>query len=419
MVFVACGLNQTAPLPVREKIAQRLATQDQLLQDLVGLPSVNEALLLSTCLRTEIYCDSEDPEALLPWLINEQGLEADLLSPYYYQLQDLDAVRHALRVSTGLNSVTVGEPQIFGQMKQAYQQACLAGTVKTALRPVFEYVFSASKRIRNRSGIGANPVSVAYAAVQLIGQYFNHYKSLRVFLMGSGDTASLVVKYLQQQGVSQFRIASRSRENALKLAETCQGDAVSICDIPQYLSEADVVVSATACPLPFINKGLVEHALKQRAHAPMFFLDLAVPRDIEPNVAELADVKLYNMDDLQSMIEKGKHERNEAALEAEQMIEGELENYLRRHRSLRAKNVICDYRQQMQTLAEHELKRAQTKLSAGYQQEEVLNELCTRLLKKLAHQPTVGLKKAARDGRDDLLSLTHYLLNPSSEPLPS
>ena len=419
MVFVACGLNhKTAPLSVREKIALPAAMQNKLLHNLVNLSAVNEAAILSTCNRTEIYCDTEEPEALVPWLIREHEFLPERSSNWFYSHHGHQGVRHTLRVASGLDSMMLGEPQILGQMKQAYQQACLAGTVKSGLQNVFEYIFSASKRIRNRSGIGNNPVSIAYAAVQLIGQTFGDYKPLQVFLIGSGETATLVAKYLHKQGVRHFRIASRTRESAEKLASTFNGDALTIGDIPEYLSESDVVISATACPLPFINKSLVEHALQKRAFAPMFFLDLAVPRDIEPDVAELDNVQLFNIDDLQTKIDKGMDERRSAALKAEQIIDCELDNYIRWHRSLRANNIICDYRLHMQSQAEQELKRAQAKLTAGVNQEDVLRELCTRLVNKLSHNPTVGLKKAAWDGREDLLSLTHYLFNHSQDPVP-
>lgn len=416
MVFVACGLNhKTAPIDVREKVASAPATQDSLLNSLFNLPGVNEAAILSTCNRTEIYCATHDPQILAHWLAQEHQISPELLSPFLYLHKGHEGIKHLLRVASGLDSMMIGEPQILGQMKQAYHYASTLGTVKTELRPIFEYVFSASKRVRTRSGIGTNPVSVAYAAVQLIGQLFTNYASLNVFLIGSGETASLVAKYLHQQGVNQFMVASRTQENAEKLAKTFNGKTVPISDIAQYLAQADVVVSATTCPIPFINKNLVEHALNQRNHAPMFFLDLAVPRDIEANVKEMEHVFLYNIDDLQAMIEKGIEERRIAAFHAEQLIEKELNNYIRKHRSLKAKKVICDYRNQMQDLAQKELQRALKKLSAGQCQHLVLNEFSERLLNKLTHNPTAGLRQIAKDGREDLFTLAHYLFTTTTQ----
>ena len=418
MVFVACGLNhKTAPINVRERVATTPTTQDLLLNNLVNLPAVNEAAILSTCNRTEIYCDTEEPELLAHWLADEHELPQDSLSPFFYMHQGHQGIKHTLRVASGLDSMMLGEPQILGQMKKAYQQACRLGTVKTQLRPVFEYIFSASKRIRTRSGIGANPISIAYAAVQLISQSFANSSSLNVFLIGSGETATLVAKYLHEQGIHQFMVASRSMENAQKLALNFNGKALSIGDIPQYLAHADVVISATACPLPFINKGLVEHALEQRNQQAMFFLDLAVPRDIEANVAELDQVHLYNVDDLQVMIQKGMAERRSAAFQAEQLIEHELNNYILWHRSLKANKVICDYRSKMQELAQQELNRTLKKLASGQDHQHSLAEFSERLLNKLIHYPTTALKQMAWDNREDLLSLAQHLFNTTTDPI--
>ncbi len=412
MVFLACGLNhKTAPLDIREKVALSVERQDLLLSNLANLSTVNEAAILSTCNRTEIYCDTDEPERIASWLAHEHQLSPDLLAPYFYTHSDHQGIRHTLRVASGLDSMMLGEPQILGQMKQAYQQACRVGTIKNNLQHVFQYVFSATKRIRNQSGIGKNPISIAYAAVQLIGQLFNDYKSINVFIIGAGETASLVAKYLQKEGATRFIIASRTRENAQYLATTLAGEAVAIGDIPHYLSQADVVISATTCPLPFINKGLVEYALAQRAHSPMFFLDLAVPRDIEVDVGDLDAVHLYNVDDLQAITEKGLHERQTAALQAEQLIDIELDNYIRWHRSLKANGVIRDYRSQMQHIAQLELQRAMQKLSAGKCQYSVLTEFSERLVNKLTHSPTVGLRNAALDNREELLDLAQYLLD--------
>ncbi|MCA0404463.1 MAG: glutamyl-tRNA reductase [Proteobacteria bacterium] len=412
MVFVACGLNhKTAPLNIREKAALLPHRQDSLLSELVYQSKVREALILSTCNRTEIYCETEEPLHLIDWFSEQQNLTREQLKPYLYMHHGQEGLRHTLRVAAGLDSMMLGEPQILGQMKQAYQNARELGAAKSGLRDVFEYVFSASKRIRSNSGIGTNPVSIAYAAVQLVSQLFNDFSKLKVFLIGSGETATLVAKYLHKQGVNDFLVASRSQENADELAQSFNGKGLTITEIPQYLAEADVVISATACPLPFINKSLVKHALLQRENAPMFFLDLAVPRDIEPEVAELEDVHLYNIDDLQNMIEIGMKERQRAALKAEQLIESEIDNYIRLHRSLKAKDIICTYRTHMQKLAEYELQRAQDKLLNGSNHEIVLREFCDRLVNKLTHYPTIGFREAAKDGREEILELVHYLFN--------
>lgn len=415
MTFVAFGLNhKTAPLEIREKFAVSAMQQNSLLPRLMDMTSIREATILHTCNRTEFYCDTDAPEQLIPWLANEHNVLPQDYAPYFYLHRDFEGMRHTLRVASGLDSMMLGEPQILGQMKQAYQQAYRAGAVKTNLRHFFEYVFSASKRIRNRSGIGNTPVSVAYAGVRLISQVFTDFEPLKVFLIGSGETAELVATYLHKAGVKQFFVASRTQENAQQLASNFSAKALTIGDIPQYLSQADIVVSATACPLPFISKSLVEHALQNRRNAPMFFLDLAVPRDIEANVAELPAVSLYNIDDLQNLSDAGMEERRFAAIEAEQLVECELDNYIRQHRSLRANNTICNYRDHMQQIAQNELQRALDKLHTADCQQSVLTEFCNRLVNKLLHHPTTALRKVATDNREDLFDFVHYLLPSTS-----
>ncbi|OGV38470.1 MAG: glutamyl-tRNA reductase [Legionellales bacterium RIFCSPHIGHO2_12_FULL_42_9] len=410
MVFIAYGLNhKTAPLEMREKFALSSARHDVLLSQLLDTAMAEEAALLSTCNRTEIYCDTSDPERLMAWFADEHGLKPQTLSPHCYLHQAHHGIRHTLRVASGLDSMMLGEPQILGQMKEAFQKACNLGTIKTNLRPIFEYVFQASKRIRTLSGIGTNPLSVAYAAAQLVKQSFLNPHELCVFLIGSGETASLVASYLQKQGIHHFFVASRTQENAAKLAAPFSGIPVSINDIAYYLPKADVIISATACPLPFITKNLVQQTLALRNNKPLFFLDLAVPRDIEANVAELANVTLYNIDDLQIKIDHNLGQRQLAAIEAEQLIECELDNYIRWHRGINAKQIICNYRQTMYSLAKLELKRSMTQLNKGTNQEQVLEELCYRLVNKLTHTPSVGLRQAAVDGHDNLLTLVNYL----------
>lgn len=415
-VFVVCGLNhKTAPVDLREQVAFSAPEHNTLLQSIVDLPGVEEAAILSTCNRTEIYCDTQKPQTLLPWLAEVQHLSPQLIAPHFYMHHEHHGVRHTLRVASGLDSMMLGEPQILGQMKQAYQHAISAGTVKQSLRQVFQYIFGASKRIRHLSGIGHNPISIAFAAVQLINEHFKGRESLNLFIIGSGEMASLVAKYLHQQGSSHFMIASRNHEKATHLASMVHGEALTISDIPQYLPQADVVISATACPLPFITKTLVAQTMEKRACRPMFFLDLAVPRDIETEVTEHPQVTLYNIDHLKAMTEKGMHERRTAALQAEQLVDFELDNYMRWHRTLNAREVIRSYRGQMQVLAQQELKRARNKLNNGHCQFHVLNEFTERLLNKLVHAPTIGLRQAAKDDRQDLLELARYLLNTSAE----
>ncbi len=416
MVFVACGINhKTAPINVREKIAISDAEQRTILQRLLNLPEVQEATILSTCNRTEIYCETQQPDIIIPWLAKTHQLPEQALEAISYTHHGHEGIKHTLRVASGLDSMMLGEPQILGQMKQAYHQACTHGAVKEHLRNIFEYIFQASKRIRLHSGIGKNPVSIAFAAVQLIQNYFPKNKALRVFLIGSGETATLVAKYLHQQNITEFKVASRIKENAHTLAAQFNGQALSIAEIPMHLATADVIISATSCPLPFITETLVKTALIDRQNAPMFFLDLAVPRDIEASVGTLQHVQLYNIDDLNTLIDHGMNERRTAAEEAEQLIDMELEQFIRNHRAYRARDLICHYREAMQQQTQHELNRALHKIKQGQCLELVMAEFGQRLLNKLTHQTSKGLHQAALDNRIDVLDVARYFFKNNIE----
>lgn len=416
MVFVACGLNhKSAPIGMREKMAITPEQHSTVLEHLLAKPQIKEAAFLSTCNRTEIYCETDESEIILPSLADFHQIPQQDLADCSYLHQGTSGLRHLIRVASGLDSMMVGEPQILGQIKQAYSQACELGSIGGELRPVFEYLFNITKRIRTHSGIGVNPVSVAYAAVNLIGDIFSDYHDLNVFLIGSGQTANLVATHLKKRGTSQFFVASRTLENAAELADSIDGNSLAIGDIPDFLHHADVVVSATACPVPFINVGLVQRAIAKRQNRPMFLLDLSVPRDIEPEVAQLDQVNLYNVDDLQSLVDKSLTQRLFAAEVAEQMIDSEIDNYIRYHRSLRANNAICQYRDNVKQIADNELQRALKQITASKQPQAVLEEFSHRLVNKFCHTPTLGLRQAAYDDREDLLELASYLFKePSS-----
>lgn len=417
IVFLACGLNhKSAPLAVREKIALPLEALSKALINLIQMPSIHEAVILSTCNRTEFYCEASHSDDILPWLCERYHLDREKIEPYFYFYEDDEALRHLLKVACGLDSMMIGEPQIFGQMKHAYQEACDFKTVDTHLHNLFQYVFNAAKRIRSQSGIGSNPVSIAFAGVQLIGNFFNRFDSLTAFLIGSGETSGLIAKYLQKQGVTDFIISSRTPEHAYALAKNVQGKVVSLSEIPHYLASASVVVSATNCPIPFISKEIVQSALIQNHGKPLFFLDLSVPRDVTPDVTELENVHLYNIDDLHQVIDKGLHARKIAAIKATELIDKTLHEYKLWHQSLKAQDLICHYRLQMEDLAKEELNRALQKLSNGQSHYEVLSEFSERLVNKLTHKTTIGLKQVASENRQDLLELAQYLFNLAPAP---
>ncbi len=435
MTFIACGINhKTAPIDIREKISPNEAQKNQLLLELVQQPHVRGAMMLTTCNRTEIYCDmdkntgaldkSASIQHILPWLADKQLLPYEILNNHSYLLTGDEGIRHTMRVACGLDSMVLGEPQILGQMKQAYHQADEIGTLSLPLQKIFQHVFNASKKVRTQTNIGAYPVSIAFTTVRLIRKIFPALNNTRVLLIGSGDTATLVAKYLKNQGAKYFYVASRTRENAKKAADSLSGESLTISQIPDYIAKADIIISATNCPLPFIGKDMVAHAIKQRESEnssvkPLFIFDLAVPRDVESNVNELEKVFLYNIDDLQAMANEGLEERQQAAFCAEDIIEAELNNYLLQERGKNAHKAIVQYRKYAKIVRLNELARAKKQLANtsinGLTPEEILDEMSQRLMKKLLHRPSLKLKKAAFEERHDLLDYTSFLYNLNDE----
>lgn len=416
MTFIAYGVNhKTTPLEIREKMVLSVDKQCALLHDLTQQPHIHGAMLLTTCNRTEIYCDVEDlPNATLsPWLA-EQWLPVshDIIKQHTYCYKADEGVRHLMRVACGLDSMVLGESQILGQMKQAYHHAHQIGTLNPSLQYVFQHVFNASKKIRSQTQIGTNPVSIAFAAVHLMRKLFlsQHIalSQARVLLIGAGDTTTLVAKYLQNQGVKHFCVASRNPENAQKLASSLSAETLMIHQLPEFLSKADIVISATHCPLPFIGKEMVEKALVDKK-TPLFIIDLAVPRDVEANVGELEHVFLYNVDDLQHIAQEGLEGRQQAVFSAEQIIEAEVNNYLAQERTQQASHTIRQYRRHAKTIRENELLRAKQQLANGVSPETVLDELSHRIVRKLLHRPSLKLRQAASEERHDWLEYTTYL----------
>lgn len=407
MTFIACGINhKTAPIEIREKMSPTLAQQNELLLALVEQPNVHGAMMLTTCNRTEIYCDTDKASHLVPWLAENQHLPYSVINDYIYCHSDDHGIRHTMRVACGLDSMVLGEPQILGQMKQAYHHANQIGTLNTSLQQVFRHVFNASKKVRTQTTIGAYPVSIAFTAVHLIRKVFSELHNSHVLLIGSGDTATLVAKYLKNQGASHFYVASRTIENAEKAAQALSGQSLTISQIPDFISKADIIISATNCPLPFIGKDMIAH---DRSNKPLFIFDLAVPRDVESNVTELENVFLYNIDNLQTMANEGLEERQQAAFSAEQIIECELDNYLKQERGKKAHRAIQQYRKYAKTARMNELARAQQQLERGLSPAEILDEMSHRLMKKLLHRPSLKLRQAAYEERHDLLEYTTYL----------
>jgi len=416
MVFVTCGFNyKTAPLDIREKLAISSADLTPILLKLKRLPEIHEVILLSTCNRTEFYCETTSPQTLLAtlcqWLSDERHCPLNQLLPYAYTFAAQDALCHLLQVASGLDSMVVGEVQILGQLKQAYSAASQAATVHSTLHHVFQYVLGETKKIRTHSGINNHPVSIASIASQLIYKIHPHKEALSILLIGSGDTAKLVAKYLAQQPNTQLTIASRTFQNATQLASLYQGHSIAITDIDAYLPKMHVIISATTCPMPFIHYDLIASALKKRNPSPFLLLDLAMPRNIEPNIATLPNVLLYNLDDLHQMMEKSMTQRHQAAAVAKAMIQDSLNKFQENSHLHRAHSLIHKHRMQIKQLAKSELTRAQKKLLRGKNEQEVLSELSHRIVNKCLHATTAGLRKAAKDNRCDLIDFAGYFYN--------
>ncbi len=419
MGLLALGINhKTASLDLREKVAFTPEAMTVALRDAVRDAGVKELAILSTCNRTEFYgvLPEQQGEALLAWLGRHHQIALSEISASIYQYQDEAAVRHMMRVAAGLDSMVLGEPQILGQMKTAYSQAAEAGTLGPELERLFQTTFSAAKQVRTDTSIGANPVSVGFAAVMLARQIFADLRESEALLVGAGETIELVGKHLFEQGVTKITVANRTLSRGLELAQQFGGRAITLEEIPDALVHADIVISSTASPLPILGKGMVERALKKRRHKPVFMVDIAVPRDIEPEVAELNDVYLYSVDDLQSVIQENMRSRQEAAVAAEGIVTNRAALFMTQRREQGAFSTVTAYRQQAEALREQELARALASLQKGADATETLERLSRTLTNKFLHIPSVALKKAAADGEFEKLAWAAELLGVSRDP---
>ncbi len=414
MALLAVGLNhKTAPIQVRERVAFAPEQLPETLRDLVAQAKISEAAILSTCNRTEMLCcvDEANSEIIIEWLRQHRDFSANELDPYMYTHPEQMAVRHMLRVASGLDSLILGEPQILGQLKNAYSTAQAAGTIGAQLSKLFEYTFSVAKQVRTDTAIGASAVSVAFAAVSLSKQIFSDLKEHTALLIGAGETIELAARHLKESGIKRLIIANRTLAKAEALVKEVEGYAITLGEIPAHLAEADIVISSTASQLPILGKGAVERAIKIRKHQPMLMVDIAVPRDIEPEVGEMDDVYLYTVDDLQEIIEEGLRSRQEAALQAEEIIDTQVTRFMGWLRSLDAVSTIRSYRSKIDIIRETELDKAKRMLAQGNDPEKVLTQLARGLTNKIAHTPSTQMKQAGFDGRADLLDAARELLD--------
>jgi glutamyl-tRNA reductase len=402
MPIFTLGVNHvSAPVEVRERLAFATDELADRLRELVAQPHIDEAAIISTCNRTEIYAVIDDDAAkqtLLQWLCRSRKVDEDWLSNYLYKYSGADAVRHLLRVSAGLDSLVLGEPQILGQAKTAYQDACDAGTIGRTLGRMFQNAFSVAKQVRTETAIGANPVSVAFAAVSLARQIFGDMSANTAMLIGAGDTIELCARHLKDQGVRRMIIANRTVERARTLANAVGGEAIALGEMADRLAECDIVISSTASPLPVLGKGSVERALKQRRHRLMFMVDLAVPRDIEPEVEKLKDVYLYTVDDLHDVIDDNLRSRQQAAHEADEIVSVRVEQFMAWQRAQGSVETLRLYREQAEQSRDLVLERAMRRLARGDAPDDILIYLANTLTNRLIHTPTTAIRAAAEAG---------------------
>ena len=320
-------------------------------------------------------------------------------------------MQHILRVASGLDSLVLGEPQILGQIKDAYSTATQAGTIGRQLNRLFQHTFSVAKQVRTDTAIGASPVSVAFAAVSLAKRIFANLSEHTALLIGAGETTELVARHLADQGVKKMIVANRTVERAQILATQFSAEAIALSDMPERLVETDMIIASTASQLPILGKGAVESALKLRKHRPIFMVDIAVPRDIEPEVGDLDDVYLYTVDDLHEVIEEGRQSREEAAKQAEEIIKNQVDHFMGWLRSLKGVDTIRAFREQAEQKRDEQLAMAKKQLAAGKDPEQVMNDLARTLTNKLIHEPTAQLNQAAYSGRKDILNNARELFN--------
>ncbi len=412
MQLFALGLNHhTAPLDIRERVAFQPERVEDALQDLTKSDAAREAAILSTCNRTELYFASEQPQRAADWLARFHHVPLAEVSPYLYSYPQRDAVRHVFRVASGLDSMVLGEPQILGQVKEAVRRAEDAGTLGTLLHKLFQNTFAVAKEVRSSTAIGANIVSMAAAAVHLCERIFERISDQRVLFIGAGEMIELCAAHFAGAQPRQMAVANRTEARARVLADRFNAEVMRLDVIGEMLPRFDIVVSCTAAPLPILGLGMAERAVKARRHRPMVMVDLAVPRDIEPEVGKLDDVFLYTVDDLAQVVDAGLESRQQAVLQAEEIINGRVDGFLHWMHARDAVPTIRALRSHAESLRAAELDRALKLLAKGDDPRQVLEALSQGLANKLLHGPTRFLNQAEGEGQADAARVVRQLFN--------
>jgi glutamyl-tRNA reductase len=411
MALFTLGINhRMAPLAVREQVGFHAEELRRALTDLTSGGRVHEAAILSTCNRTELYCQADAPQGALQWLEHYRRVPHHAIEPYLYTHPDREAVRHVFRVASGLDSMVLGEPQILGQMKEAVRIAREAGTLGATLNKLFQNSFAVAKDVRSTTAIGTNIVSMAAAAVRLAERIFEHIAGQRVLFIGAGEMIELCATHFAAQQPKQIVIANRTIDRGRVLADRFGATAIRLEDVGERLAEFDIVVSCTASQLPIIGLGLVERAIRARRHRPIFMVDLAVPRDVEVEVGELDDVFLYTVDDLAQLVESGLESRQSAVLDAEAIVAARVDSFLLWLQTRETVPVIRSLRDTAERTRRHEMEHALKLLAKGEDPASVLDQLSHRLTNKFLHAPTQALNQAEGD-RSELQALATRLFH--------
>jgi len=411
------GLNHTtAPVEIREQVIYAGDEIPRALASITALSDVGEAVLLSTCNRTEIYVKTNNghTDELLDWLKSDQQLST-AAQQALFTLQGDAAIQHLFRVACGLDSMVLGEPQILGQLKDAYRVADSAGSVGASLGRLFQHTFSVAKKVRTDTEIGNSPVSVAYAAVNLANQLFAGFQQHTALLIGAGTTIELVARHLTSKGIGRLFIANRDIGRAQALANRFDGYALPLSELAGTLPEADILISSTASPDIIVTRDAMESAVRMRKHKPVFAVDIAVPRDLDPRISELNDVYLYSVDDLEKVILEGQSNRESAALDAGRILKEETERYLSIERAREVVPLITALRDHGNALRLEVMEQAQRRLAKGASSEEVLDYVTASLLKKLLHRPSVRLREAGESSNAELIQAARSLFGLEDE----
>lgn len=407
MPIIVCGIShKTAPVALREQMLFAVEKLPVYLHDLLANENVREAVLLSTCNRSEIYCEADDVNKVIDWFCRQHPVPRATLESVLYVHTGQEAVQHMMQVACGLDSLVIGEPQILGQMKEAFSESCAAGGVGTLFNKLFQQIFAVAKEVRTNTAIGACPVSISSSAVNLVKQHFSqNLNNLTVLLLGAGDTTQLVLRYLQTLAPKRILIVNRSIENARVLAETHSATAMMFSELTDALREADVLISATGSTQPIVTQAMLAERQK-----PIFIVDIAVPRDVEETAATLPNVILHSIDDLKMVIQQNRHGREHAAEKASEMIRKRSQEFMAWLNSLdEVATTIRAYREQMEELCQTELNKFRAQLQRGDDPEQVLKHFAHALTNKLLHHPSVQLRQAGVEGRFDLLELARQL----------